>query len=227
MPAVGGVDTREERPAYVRFERRAEKDHVESRKHNKVIDKNQDYALVTPPYSKDMVEFKIERWFETMEADVRSGRFPQEWLAKYREMYRLWTLGEELPVDGTPIKGWGVLTPAEQTNIIRTGIRTVEDLAAANDEGMRRIGMGAVDYRNKAAAWLRTLNDRGPLTTENAALKQQLAIRDSETAALKKRIEELQRLVLAAEIRMPVHPAPPSGGVAPDISAEDILDDRI
>lgn len=168
---VGQVSERTDRPAYVRFERVAKENKALSLQEGKFVATDVDYALITPPYSKDVIRQKVASWFDNLEQDVRNDRIPEAWVKLYRDAYRSWQNGQEIPPNGSPIRGWGVLSPAQQENLLRINILTVEDLAGVNDEGLRRVGMGAQELKQKAVAWLRTLHDRGPLTQENAALK--------------------------------------------------------
>lgn len=183
-----GMDKREDRPAYVRFQRRPMKDAAASHKEGRHVSRDVDFALVTPPYSRDVFEQVASEWLAQMEKEVRNSRLPREWYERYVSAYERWKKGEELPLDGTPIKGWAVISPAQMANLIAINILTVEDLAAANDEGRRRIGMGAQDLCDKAKAWLSQAKDKGPLTMENSALK-------SENQALRSRNEELDARV--------------------------------
>lgn len=182
--AVGEMQDRAERPAYVRFKRVAVEDKAASLEQRKYVAKDVDYALITPPYSKDCVEIKVTQWKLNVDQDVRAGRIPKEWADNWLKGYEAWLNGQELPVNGTPIKGWGVISPAQQEMLIRINILTVEDLDGVNDEGLRRIGMGALDLKNKARAWLAQMQDKGPLTIEVAALK-------SENALLKSTVEQM------------------------------------
>lgn len=183
-----GLEKREERPAYVRFQRRPIKDAAASAREGRHVDKDVDFALVTPPYSRDVFEQRATDWLASMEREVRNQRLPQEWYERYATAYERWKKGEEIPLHGTPIKGWPVISPAQMKNLIAMNILTVEDLAGVNDEGCRRIGMGAGELRDKARAWLSQAKDKGPLTMENAALK-------SENSALKTQNEQLEARV--------------------------------
>jgi len=184
MSSVGMMNDRKDRPAYVRFVRRAVEDRSVKSVNGRWPKKDVDYALVTPPYSKDVFEAVATEWLEQMGAEVRNGRLPEEWLDRYRQQYEKWTLGQEMPLDGEPILGWGVISPAQQSNLVAINIRTVEDLAGCNDEGVRRIGMGGGELRDKAKAWLSQMKDKGPLTQENATLR-------GENIAMKATIESL------------------------------------
>jgi len=194
--SVGEILERDEnRPAYVRFERRAVTDSERTLSEGHHVSKDEDYALITPPYSKDVVEKKVAAWFMSVEKNVRAGRIPQKHLELWKESYRRWQDGQEPPVDGTPIKDWSSVSPAQCKNLLNAGCRSVEDLAQANDEAMRRLGMGAHDLKNKARAWLQAAKDHGPLTMQIASLEK-------ENDQLKGTIQSLQDQIKRFEIRM-------------------------
>lgn len=188
------LQERPDRPAYVRFERVAVEDKAATLASGdgRVHFKDVDFALITPPYSRDVIRIKVAQWKLNMEQDVRNERMPRKWMDDYLEAYRLWQNGQEIPLNGSAIRGWGVISPAQQETLLRMNILTVEDLAGINDEGIRRIGMGGAELKNKAVAWLRTLNDKGPLTMEIAALKQENATLKGSLETMAAQIRQLQ-----------------------------------
>lgn len=217
MSTVGEMIERKEKPAYVRFERMAIEDAVASRSAGHYVARDVDYALITPPYTTDVFKIKVEQWRKNLAQDVANSRIPQEWVDRYMDAYDRWKRGQEIPLDGTPIKGWGVISPAQQETLIRMNILTVEDLAGINDEAIRRVGMGAVDLKHKAAAWLSQLHDKGPLTQEISALKSENDLLKANLANLQKQVEAL----MAKEAQQPVYQLQGTE----EITASDILDD--
>jgi hypothetical protein len=214
---VSDMMDRKERPAYATFHRVAVEDKAKSREAGQYVAKDVDMVHVTPPYSKDVMKWKVTEWFENMRRDIAAGRMPQSWMDEYRKQYEAWQRGESLPPVGTPVKGWGVISPAQQETLIRMNILTVEDLAKVNDEGLRRIGMGALDLKNKAMGWLSQVHDKGPLTQEIAAVKSENRQLQSQVGALQKQVEALMTTVKLER-----------GQTAPEtegISASDLIDD--
>jgi hypothetical protein len=185
------LEPKAERPAYVRFVRRAVEDRASSQAQGKYIAKDVDYALITPPYSRDVVEVKAAQWFENLDRDQMAGRIPKEWVDRYRKVHEAWKNGQELPPVGTPIRGWGVISPAQQEMLVKINILTVEDLAGVNDEGAKRIGMGSMELKNRAQAWLKQLADKGPLTLEVAALRTENEQLKITLASLTDKIDQL------------------------------------
>ncbi len=179
----------------VRFERRAMEDKAASRAAGHYVARDVDFALVTPPYSKDVMLHKLPAWFEQLEMDVQKGRVPREWVEKVKKAYDFFKKGQEVPLDGVPIRGWGIISPAQQETLIKMGILTVEMLAGINEEGIRRIGMGATELKHKASAWMRQLKKNGPATQEIAALKTENEQLKTSIATLESRIEDLMRAI--------------------------------
>ena len=217
--SVGELSGREERPAYVQFEVRTVEDKVASIREGRYAAKDIDFALVTPAYSKDCVEYKVDQWLANIERNLRDGRIPQTWADHWKEAYKRWKSGQETPLNGTPIKGWGVISPAQQATLIAMHCLTVEDLANANDEGLRRIGMGAVDLRNKAKTWLSSMSDRGGVTVKMAALEQENEVLKTTLETLTKQVEALKSMVKAEPQRVQYHQEPN------EITAADLLED--
>ncbi len=215
------AEQRKERPAYVRFERVAVEDKVASVKAGHYVARDVDMALITPPYTKDVFKVKVDQWMQNLDQDVRAERFPKEWADRYKEAYRAWQNGQEMPLHGTPIKGWGVISPAQQATLIQMTILTVEDLALINEDGIRRIGMGGVELKTKANAWLAQLQDKGPLTQEIAAVTKENAALKTSVETLTRQVEELTALMKQSP-QTPVYRNPDSGDV---ISSSDILDE--
>ena len=208
---------------YVRFERVAVEDPKATLAAGHYVAKDIDRAYVTPPYSKDVMIFKVENWLNQLSVDASQGRIPKDWVEKYKRAYEAWKQGQELPLDGFPIKGWGVCSPAQQETLIRLHILTVEQLAAVNDEGIRRIGMGAVDLKNKADAWLKQLNKAGKPTVEMAALKKENASLKSQVENLEEKLAKLAALVEAQTSAMS---APVYQPMTDAITADDLMGDE-
>lgn len=187
------MELKEERPAWVQFETRTQ-ERVNANGERVSVDV--DYALVTPPYSKDCVDLIASEWIAQLGIDAKAGRIPDQWANGYKEKYKAWKSGQELPVDGTPLKGWSLLSPAQLKNLIAAGMRSVEDVAGMNDEGMRGYGMGALDLRNKAEAYLKAQSGPAKLAAETAALKANVKTLEEQNQLLR---EQNEQLVKAAE----------------------------
>jgi hypothetical protein len=188
------MEIREERPSYVQFKRMP----VEKRdaKGNAAF-VDEDFAVITPIGSKDRIERKVTDWLAQMEQQVREERLPLQWLEGYRSAYNAWQKGQELPLNGTPIKGWPALSPAQQETVIRANILTVEDLAQISAEPQARIGMGALDMKNKAIAFLKAQSGPAKLASEMAAMQLRLDAIEKRNLELEAANTELKAQVKA------------------------------
>lgn len=217
-------EQREDRPAYVRFERVPVEDIAATLEAGHFVAKDVDYALITPPYSKDVMKYKVKAWFDILEQDFRNGRLPESWLVNYKKAYEMFKNGQEMPLNGTAIRGWGIISPAQQETLIKMNVLTVEDLASMNDEGLKRIGMGSIELKNKAKNWLLNLKDNGALVVQMADLQKKFANQEALIGRQTEVMEEMTRRLAMYETEenrsakvVPI--------VTESIGVDDILDD--
>ena len=184
------------RAPWVDFRTIAEEDRQASIDKGSYVAKDVDYAFITPAGSKDCVEKPVADWFQQLKEQVENGRFPEEWLRNYQHKYQQWKETGEIPVVGTAVKNWAVASPAQIEMLLKLHVRTVEQLAGANEEVIGRLGMGARSLVDKAKAYVEQQESGvGKLVEENAALKQQA---ESSTQALAVQAEQLK--VLQAQV---------------------------
>lgn len=180
-----------ERPPYVRFERRAQEDRAASIEAGHYVSRDIDFALITPMGSKDCIHRICSEWFENLTQQCQEGRFKIEWLGAFKASYAAWKEGKELPVSGTPILLWPAISPAQQEAILGARIRTVEDLAIANEEALHRIGMGGRALKDRAIQWLASAKDTGKLAERMAALETANATLLADNKLLVAQLEKL------------------------------------
>ena len=178
---------------YVTFKSEIVEDPIETKKQGRMVSKDQHYARVTPPGSKDTFFGKIPHWFETQDLECKAGRILPEWLAKWRREYELFKQGQEIPLDGTPIRGWKMLSGAQQENLIRLNILTVESLSTINAEAMAQIGMGALEMKRRAEAWLAQNESNEHGAVQLSALQRELDVLKETNAHLLEKIEQLAK----------------------------------
>ena len=159
------------RPPYVVFERRPIEDRNASIEAGRYIAKDVDFVIITRPGSRDTVEKEATVWLSEIDARARKGLIPQEWPRHFQAAYDFWLKGETAPETGTPIKGWGIISPAMQETLVKAGIRTVEDLAMSGQAELMGVGMGAITLKQKAQTWLDMAKDRGVATEELSILR--------------------------------------------------------
>lgn len=222
---MGEVAILEERPPYVMFETRTIEDRKATLEAGHYVGKDVDYVLITPTGSKDRIERVAEEWLKKIQRDVQEKRCPEAWFRGYSEAYKLWKEGKEIPVQGTPIVTWPILGPSDVKMFLSAGVRTVEDLAAANEETLMRLGMGARTHKQRAVDWLTAAKSEGKLSAEIHKLRTENANLKIRNAELEARVERLEM----AEKQMKAQIAQPgaAGHSAPqkqEVAALDILD---
>lgn len=180
------------RPPYVEFITRAVEDRSSEAKLGVYMTKDVVYALITPAGSKDRIERVAEEWLEHITQQARQGNFDSSWVQHYKSAYAEWMAGNEVPVHGIPIKGWQLASPATQENLIRMNIRTVEDLAQANENALQMIGMGGRALKDQAIAWLQQGRDQGVVALEITDLKLKNASLLEQNELLREQVKALQ-----------------------------------
>lgn len=186
MPTVA-----EERPPFISFEMRAVEDREASAKAGHYVSRDVPYVLVTPAGSKDIFEGIAESWIAQKRIDVQQKRFNPDWLRAIEGLYKDWKEGKETPVNGFDIKQWPVASPAQLKMLENINVRTVEDLAAANEETITRLGMGGRALKQKAIDWLTASKDKGQLTEDMNQLRVRLA---EAEATIKKQAADIKTL---------------------------------
>lgn len=167
---------------FVAFKTEAVEDPVRTKADGVMRFRDQDYAVITVPgdTKSNSIE-KVESFFRKKDDEMKAGRVHPDWIARWKREYELYKQGLEIPLEGTPIKGWKLISPSQQEELIRMHVRTVEELANLTDDGVRNFGMGAVEIKRRAQAWIaqNASHESGALkltqlTRENDSLKGQV-----------------------------------------------------
>mgnify|MGYP001276829933 CR=1 FL=1 len=192
MPTIS-----ENRPPYVTFELRAVEDREASIREGHYIAHDVAYAIITPQGSKDRIERVAEEWFVMLERQAQDNRFPREWARAYKAAFEEWKAGNEPAVNGTDVKNWPVLSPSQLRACLELRLRTVEDVAAMNEESILRLGMGGRTLKAKAKDWLEAAASTGKQAENLSALRtahDDLLLRNK---SLEQQVKELQATVAA------------------------------
>jgi len=197
------MEVEKARPPYVTFEVRAIEDRNASIEAGHYVTKDVNFAIITPQGSKDRIERVADEWLAKLADDVREGRFDQAWLSAYKEAYKAWAEGNELPENGFPVKNWPVLSPSQIISLLECHVRTVEDLAVANEETLAKIGMGGRALKQRAIDWLASAASIGKPSEELSALKVVNAELKVQNETLAKNLEELTKRLELVEKAKP------------------------
>jgi len=180
-----------ERPPFLRFHDMSVEDRAATIEAGHLVLKSQHMVTVRQIGSKDGPEFIVEPWLKQQDDMAALGKLPREWAASYRKQYEAWRAGMEGPVNGFPIREWAAVNRAMAESMFAVGISSVEDLAAANEETLARIGMGARLWQQKARAWLETKS--GGISPEDiTAMRAEIGNKDERIKALEARLAALE-----------------------------------
>ena len=102
--------------------------------------------------------------------------------------YDAWAKGQEEPTEGTPLAAWPGVTRGQVDQLKLINLRSVEDLADANESTLERIGMGARALRDTAIAFVKAKQGQ-------AALAGELVSRDAQIATLTQQVADLTETV--------------------------------
>lgn len=171
---------------YFEFSQRPVEDRGASVEAGHMLYKEIDFVTLRAPGNKDSTEKAVSDWLEDLKHKAKQGMIPVEWPAQYAEAYRQWKAGNEIPLNGTPIKTWPVATPSQVKNLLAINVLTVEDLAQANENTIGRLGLGGVALRDLAKNYLKAGSEKGKQAQEITSL--QIANKQMAT-----QIEELTR----------------------------------
>ena len=191
------MEVAESRPPYVLYETRAIEDRAATIEAGYYKTKDVDFAIITPQGSKDRVERNVADWFEHLTQQVQEQRFKSEWLNAFRSGYSAWKEGREIPADGTSVRNWPVASPSQVKQLLDAKIRTVEDLAIANEASIAMLGMGGRNLKEKAVSWLNSASGNGKITEEMASLKVALETAQTRNALLEGQLKDLSAQVAA------------------------------
>jgi hypothetical protein len=181
------MEIRTARPPFVEFKRIAVPDKKRTEELGRRVTKDVDYAFVMQPGSKDQVERVATDWLAMLKLKVINGAadaYPQEWVDSFHAKYKAFQDGQDAPLDGTSVKEWPVLSPAQAENFIAMRVLTIEDVAGMTEEAMRAYGMGGRELKQKAQEWVK---GKDSASVENEMLKKQLAM-------LTERLSKLEQL---------------------------------
>lgn len=111
--------------------------------------------------------------------------------AQHREdfprQYERFKKGMSEILEGTPLVMWPVVNKSQVKEASFFEVRTVEQLAELSDTNCKKMGMGYMELRSKARAWLLAAKDSAVVTrqaAENDRLQSEIEILKEQIAQL-------------------------------------------
>lgn len=109
--------------------------------------------------------------------------------------YDAWKTGQDVPTHGTPLSAWSGLTSEKAEIIKAAGVRTVEELAEANEMTITQIRLpGMIQLREQAKLFLASF--------DKSATAMRLQATEDENKALKSDLEEMKAMLLEMQGQM-------------------------
>lgn len=179
------------RPPYAEFYEKSVEDRDATIASGRLVMKSQNWVNVKQAGSKDSIDVVADDWVGRLSQDANMDPL---WIDRYKLQYKSFKEGFEATPNGTHIRMWPAITKAQADNILTAGIKTVEDLANANAEGLARIGMGAMDLHQKAKAFLASASGDGKAAEQIIAQGVRLAEQDKELSEMKRQIKVLMEM---------------------------------
>jgi hypothetical protein len=157
-----------------------------------VYNENRDKSLAAGRPVFDEIPSISIQW-PGMDETVR--RIEQRDIEEYPEKYAAFMRGNEPVESGIPLTEWPPMNGSAMRELQYLGFKTVEQLAAANDDVKRRLGPLA-KFIKLAQEWLDASNST---QADVVKLKQQLEHEQARTARLEDKLELLMQRVEASE----------------------------
>lgn len=181
-----------DRPPYVQWETRAIEDRAKSHEVGHYVARDVDFALIMRPGSRDCLEKDAIMWLSELKQKDSKNEIPPTWYPAFKASYEAWKSGSEEPLNGTSIKLFPVLSPSQRKTLESSGIKTIEDLAQVPDSELGILGIGGLNLKLKAKAWLDQATDKGKLAEENASLKTQMLSMQAQLTELSEQLAKLK-----------------------------------
>ena len=160
------------------------------------IPKISDVVLITPMGSKDIYEKEWPEWIADKKKAVHEGRYDLAWVEGFETSYRAWKAGKEAPVNGTPLESFAMLKKVQIDQIRKGGIHCIEDMAAANEDALQLVGMGARYYKTMCQNYLED-SKKGLKAKRLADAEEKIKAQDEIIQNLNDKLAELEKALKA------------------------------
>lgn len=132
--------------------------------------------IITPGNDKEIINRRVK--------DDDKKRWPKQWAA--------FQANKKIEYDGTPIEQWPQVSAAQAATLKAMNVFTVEQLAEIADQNVGRIGMGMMDLKNKAKAYLEWQAGESSVqkyAQQNRRLKERVDQLEEQIAALEEKLK--------------------------------------
>ena len=155
------------------------------------IKEERDEAEERATYTK---EEKWE-WFEQLDENLRAGRISQNYRDHCRKAFDVWRQKGEMPIDGTPIVTWNMISPAQQKQLLECDINTIEKAAEMTEDTMEQVGMGSRDIKRKAMAFVGADTAPEKQAADIVDLNTRLESERERNSSLEAKVADLEAMI--------------------------------
>jgi hypothetical protein len=189
----------------IKFDKVAVEDRNATIEAGRRITKDVDMVFIKQIGEKDETMRNAEEWVKQLQEKAMGGNgnrpsIPMEWYEFAKKSYENWQKGYEAPREGTPVREWPILTPAQIQNLHSMNTYTVEEISTWNENAVVMYGMGGRELRDKARLWLESGDAKAEqiaaLQVENKSLKDKLQDLADQVLALQESAKEDKKLRL-------------------------------
>lgn len=209
-------------PSLVTFEERPMEDREATVRLGVMQYRSVIWAKVMPIGGRDVFEKPAIAWLEDQRKAVQEGRIPPNVLRIYENMYQAFQEGREAPLEGTDLRNWPLISPAQLKNCQSLRLRTVEQLAQLESSAIQRLGMGAQTLVLRAQEFLRTAQTGGKDAAETVALKEEISRLEAELAHAREEKQQLLQKIAMLEMRSGASSDAPAETGEADLLAEEL-----
>lgn len=182
---------------FARFEMQPKLNRTKSEEAGHQVYDDVAYVIVMQHGSKDEFVKEAVEWLAQKKREAGQGTYPPDWAKYFKTSYDEWLQGNEMPVEGTPLRMWPVVSAGEIKTFaaMMPPIVTVEELSSVTDANLNALGLNGRVMRDKARAWLETAKDQGKVAEEMASLKELNRQQGDAIEQMATRMKELEALI--------------------------------
>jgi hypothetical protein len=181
------------RPPYVKYEERSFEDRAATQAEGRLIMRSVDFVIIRQTGSKDTVETEAKPWLDSLK---NQKEMHPDWISHFHKQFDAYKSGQEITPIGTHVKTWPLISKAQCDMLLNANLRTVEDVAGANEDSLRNVGIGARELQQKARAWLDNAQANGKGAEKMVSLQVTVDDQTNQIAALTKLVNELKVTII-------------------------------
>lgn len=150
---------------------------------------------ITVPEKKRFPNKKtITPWLDKQRERFHHKKITENYLRYCEDAFERFKRNEDQPINGTPLAMWAGAPESVKKMAIECGILSVEAAAEMTSEAMSAIGMGAVDLKKSAQAFVASKNDMDGTIEKLKKLEAEAEDKDARLDALEKKLLELSSM---------------------------------